>query len=133
MRTLILLFAAALLGACSSRSDNNAPASVPGGTWRVTLFSERGNNETSDFAGYTFTFATGGTATAANAGGNKQGSWALNSNSTRFNIDFGAKTDANKPLGELTDDWKVISMTATEIKLTDDNAGSEEFLTFGKN
>lgn len=133
MRTLLFLLSIILLGACSSRSDNNAPGSVPEGTWRVTLFSERGSNETGDFAGYTFTFAANGTATAAITGGGKSGSWSLNSSHTRFNIDFGAKSDANEPLGELTDDWQVISITNTEIKLTDDNTSSAEFLTFSKN
>ncbi|RPE13414.1 hypothetical protein EGT74_07785 [Chitinophaga lutea] len=133
MRTLILLFAAALMGACSSRSDNNAPGSVPAGTWRVTHFSERGSDETGDFSGYVFTFAANGSATAVKATTSKTGSWSMSSNNTRFNIDFGAKTDANKPLGELTDDWVIISITNNEIKLTDDNTSSAEFLTFGKN
>ena len=108
--------------------DTNAPAS---GTWRVTLFSERGNNETGDFGGYTFTFGSNGTAVAAKGGTNTNGTW--NISSRKFNLDFGVKSDANKPLGELTDDWKIISVTTNEIKLTDDNASSAEFLTFSKN
>lgn len=132
MRTFLLLLGAALLGACSSRSDNN-PGAVPAGTWRVTLFSERGDDETGDFSGYVFTFSSGGAATAVRSGSSKPGTWSLNSNNTRFDIDFGEKTDANKPLGELTDNWKVLAITGTEIRLTDDNASSEEFLTFTKN
>ena len=133
MRTLILLFAAALMGACSSRSGNDAPGAVPAGAWRVTHFSERGSDETGDFTGYVFTFAANGTATAVKAATSKTGNWSITGNSTRFNIDFGAKTDANKPLGELTDDWVIVSITNNEIRLTDDNASSAEFLTFGKN
>ncbi|WP_346316848.1 hypothetical protein [Chitinophaga sp. YIM B06452] len=126
-----LLFLA-LFTACSSSSDNN-PDAVTAGTWRVSHFSERGNDETGDFSGYTFTFAGNGSASAVKQGVSKSGSWSLNSTSTRFSIDFGPKTDANKPLGELTDDWMVISLTDREIKLTDDNASSAEFLTFTKN
>lgn len=123
--------------ACSN--DNNDPAPVPDpqapttGTWRVTLFSERGNDETSDFNGYVFTFDSNGSAVATKGGVNKNGTWSINGSSTEFNIDFGEKNDANKPLGELTDDWEIISVTSTEIKLKDDNDASAEFLTFNQN
>ncbi|SIO02457.1 hypothetical protein [Chitinophaga niabensis] len=127
--TLVLL----LFVSCSR--DNNSPVVDPNaptsGTWRVSLFSERGNNETSDFNGYTFTFGNTGTATASKSGTTKNGTWNISSN--KFNLDLGVKSDANKPLGELTDDWKIISVNTNEIKLTDDNASSAEFLTFTKN
>lgn len=134
MKQLVLLSLCftAFFTACSSRSDNN-PGAVTEGAWRVSHFSERGDDETGDFSGYTFTFAGNGSASAVKQGAGKSGSWSLNSTSTRFSIDFGPKTDANKPLGELTDNWMVISLTDREIKLTDDNAGSAEFLTFTKN
>lgn len=103
------------------------------GTWKVSLFSERGNDETSDFAGYTFTFKTDGSLLAVKNGSTTTGTWSLANSSTQFNINLGPKSDLNKPLGELTDDWKVLSNTTTEIKLTDDNASSAEFLTFSRN
>lgn len=132
---------AMLLSACmvACSNDNNDPAPVPDpqapttGTWRVTLFSERGNDETSDFSGYVFTFDSNGSAVATKSGTNKNGTWSINGSSTEFNIDFGEKNDANKPLGELTDDWEIISVTSTEIKLKDDNDASAEFLTFNQN
>ncbi|MCF6407145.1 lipocalin family protein [Chitinophaga filiformis] len=132
--------AAILLYACilsCSNDDNPAPPpdrdAPTTGTWRVTLFSERGNNETGDFNGYTFTFDSNGSATASKNSTNRSGTWSINSSATEFNIDFGEKSDANKPLGELTDDWEIISITSTEIKLKDDNDASEEFLTFNQN
>lgn len=102
------------------------------GTWKVTLFTDSGNDETSDFNGYTFTFNNGGVVTAVKNGSATNGTWSVNSGSGKFNIDLGPKTDANKPLGELTDDWKIISQTDTEIRLTDDNVASNEFLTFSR-
>ncbi|UPK68691.1 lipocalin family protein [Chitinophaga filiformis] len=130
-----ILFSACMLS-CSK--DNNDPAPTVDrdapttGTWRVTLFTERGTNETSDFDGYTFTFDSNGSALASKNSTNRNGTWSINSSATEFNLDFGAKGDANKPLGELTDDWKIISVTATEIKLKDDNDASDEFLTFNQ-
>jgi hypothetical protein len=114
-------------------SDSTTGQVVTSGTWKVTLFTDSGNDETSDFAGYTFTFSDAGTLTALKNGVTKTGTWSVNNSSNKFNIDLGPKVDTNKPLGELTDDWKIISNTETVIRLTDDNASSNEFLTFTKN
>ena len=114
-------------------SDSNTGQVVTSGTWKVTLFTDSGNDETSDFAGYTFTFTDGGILTAVKNGITKTGTWSVNNSSNKFNIDLGPKVDSNKPLGELTDDWKILSNTETVIRLTDDNPASNEFLTFTKN
>lgn len=136
-----MLFYSLLLGITLSvtscdRSDNidsNTNQIVTSGSWRITLFIDSGNNETSDFAGYTFTFNTGGNLAAMKNGNTVNGTWSVSASSNKFNIDLGPKTAANQPLGELTEDWKILSSSATEIKLTDDNASSSEFLTFTKN
>lgn len=135
MRVTIIVFMAVLSfqPGCSSNDNNdNTPGGVTSGIWRVSTFSERGSDETGDFSGWIFQFSANGQLSANKGGVAKTGTWSMN-NSSRFNIDLGPKTDANKPLGELTDDWKVISVTNTQIKLTDDNASSAEFLTFTKN
>lgn len=110
-------------------NNNNNPGQVTDGTWHVSLFTDSGNNETSDFSGYSFTFKKDGTVIAVKGNTNKSGTW---SSGSKFIIDLGAKSDSNKPLGELTDDWKIISITSTDIKLGDDNPSSGELLTFTK-
>lgn len=127
------LFLSILLVSCTSRLDdsNNTSQVATSGSWRVTLFTDSGNDETTDFAGYTFTFNDNGTINAVKNGTTQSGTWSVTS--AKFNIDLGPKIDANKPLGELTDDWKILSTTNTEIRLGDDNASSNEFLTFTKN
>ncbi|MBW8684940.1 lipocalin family protein [Chitinophaga rhizophila] len=135
---LLVILLSACVVSCSNDDDNNpAPAvdtdAPKTGTWRVTLFTDSGKDETSDFAGYSFSFDSDGTAAAAKGAANKSGTWSISSSSREFNLNFGAKTDANKPLGELTDDWDIISISATEIKLKDDNDDSDEFLTFTQN
>ena len=114
-------------------SDASVTQAMSSGTWKVTLFSERGNDETTDFSGYTFTFNDNGTLVVVKNAITTTGSWSYNSSSNKFNIDLGIKSDLNKPLGELTDDWKIISKTDTGLSLTDDNPASAEFLTFSKN
>lgn len=121
---------------CSRNSDDiisNPGQTVVSGTWRVSLFTDSGNDETSDFAGYSFTFNAGGVLATVKNGSTKNGAWSINSSSNKFIIDLGAKIAGNLPLGELTDDWKIISSSATELKLADDNPSSNEFLTFIKN
>lgn len=133
---LALLFAATLVFTSCDPSANvpaNTGQVATSGTWRVTLFTDSGNNETSNYSGYTFSFSTGGTITAVKNGVTKTGTWSINTSSNKFNIDLGSKTQANHPLGELTDDWKILSATETEIRLGDDNTSSNEFLTFTKN
>ena len=127
------IIALIILSASCTRSldNNNATSVVTSGTWRVTLFTDSGNDETSDFLGYTFSFNSNGTMTATKSGVSKNGTWSSSSN--KFNIDLGPKDDTNKPFGELTDDWKIISTSDSEIRLTDDNSSGNEFLTFTKN
>ena len=118
-------------------TKEQAPASVANavtsGTWRVTHFSERSNNETSDFSGYTFTFQSNGKVLASKNGIIKEGNWSESTGSQKLTIDLGVKEDSNKPLGELSDEWVILSKTSTKINLADDNSSSNELLEFTKN
>jgi hypothetical protein len=115
------------------KSDNSTSGSNNGnpsqGTWRITLFSESGTDKTSDFDGYTFVFGSDGVLTVQRGAISKTGSWNQSSN---FSIDLGENSDSNKPQGEITGSWKIVSITSTEIKLTDDNTPSQETLNFAK-
>lgn len=132
---VILGLSAIVFGGCTKKDadvDSVAEA-VTNGTWRVTHFSERANNETDDFAGYTFTFQSNGKVLAAKNGVIKEGNWSESTSSQKLTIDLGIKSDANKPLGELSDEWKITSKTDTKINLADDNSSSNELLEFTKN
>ncbi|HRP32347.1 MAG TPA: hypothetical protein PKV73_10665 [Agriterribacter sp.] len=125
-----LLSGVFLLISCKKESNDTNRISFEG-TWRIVLFTDHGNDETNDFSGYLFSFGNNGVLEASKSGRAKTGTWSYEGD--EFNIDLGEKTDSNKPLGELTDDWELISQTSTEIKLKDDNDSSAEFLTFKKN
>jgi len=120
----------AVVGCSKNPDDTNNSSPAIEGSWRVSLFSERGSDETSDFSGYLFSFNQGGVLQVSGTG-SRTGSWSKTS--SKFNIDLGPKTDATKPLTELTDDWQIISITDQRIELTDDNISREELLTFTKN
>jgi hypothetical protein len=130
---LRILVAGFLFLSCHKTNDQNTgitDAQITSGDWRITLFTDHGNNETSDFSGYIFSFGTDGVLTAVKGPTSTAGTW---SKGNKFNIDLGDKNDTNKPLGELTDDWHIIASSATSIQLGDDNASSGELLTFTKN
>jgi hypothetical protein len=133
MFVFVSLCSIAFAGCTKEDSPASVADAVTTGTWRVTHFSERSNNETDDFNGYTFTFQSNGKVLAAKGGVIKEGNWSESTSSQKLVIDLGAKSDANKPLGELTDDWVITSRTATKINLTDDNSTSNELLEFTKN
>lgn len=128
-------FCAMVFAGCTKKDSSvvSVADAVTNGTWRVTNFSERTNNETDDFKGYTFTFLSNGKIQAAKNGVIKEGNWSESTSSQKLFIDLGAKSDANRPLGELSDDWVIVSKSATKINLSDDNSSSNELLEFSKN
>ena len=117
-----------MTASCTQDQVENNEQIVTNGNWKVSLFIDSGNDETSDFTGYSFSFSNG-TVMAVKNNFSISGLWSFNSSRTKFNIDLGPKTDTNKPLGELTDDWKIISINDTEIRLVDDSSPDEQ-LTF---
>jgi len=138
--TASLILLGVCFQSCSRSADDLTPTPTPSqieavrtGTWKVSLFTDSGADETHKFSGYSFQFSSNGTLVANSSTASKNGTWNATSGSRKFIIDLGDKVDGNKPLGELTDDWKIISISAAEIKLSDDNPSSSEFLTFVKN
>jgi len=133
---------------CSNDDDNSNPPADPTpvintvnqGTWRVTLYNDSGTIKTSNFTGYNFTFGTGSALTAANGSNTYNGTWSVTSgdsnddnpsNDLDFNIGF--TTPAN--FADLTDDWDIVTYTASKIELRDVSGGNggTDLLTFEKN
>tara|TARA_Y100000034_G_scaffold111271_2_gene144190 strand:+ start:35805 stop:37226 length:1422 start_codon:yes stop_codon:yes gene_type:complete len=88
--------------------------------WFVSNYTDDGNDETSDFNGFEFTFNTSGTVSAVNNGTTITGTWSSQDNATELLLDFGT----NMPLDELNDDWDVVSISSTQIELQDVSGGS---------
>lgn len=131
----LLLFAATLLSctACMNDSNDNTTTTdetlTNAGIWRVTYFWDKDKDETSDFAGYTFVFESGGVFKATKMGVTTNGTWQLSSNGSKLIINTGVTT---KPLEELNDDWLLIGKADKRIQLKDDSDDDdgEELLTF---
>ncbi len=120
----------------NSSSNNTATvlnSTITQGGWRVTSYIDSGNNETSHYTGYAFTFQSGGVVTATKSGSTVNGTWSSgNDDSTlKLVLNFGTID----PFRELNDDWHVVQQTSTMIKLEDVSGGNggTDYLTFEKN
>jgi hypothetical protein len=120
-----------LISDCSSNGGgfpSNFESILTSGSWFVTYFFDD-QDETSDFAGYEFTFATNNTAQAVNTTNTVDGTWSLTgSNTPDLNLFFGI----NNPFDELEEDWDIIEATQDIIKLKHISGGdgSVDFLTY---
>lgn len=121
-----------LLFVLSCKKDNYIQISdtLTSGTWTISKYIDNGDNETSDFTGYTFNFNIDGSIVAVKDGTGVVGNWSeLNDDDNlKLNILFSQTT-----LSELNDDWDLKSKSDNMIELEDISGdGSIDNLTFVK-
>ena len=103
------------------------------GPWNVALYKDGETDLTTPYAGMNFDFATmNQVEVSENAAPMANGLWRVLRDSEeglKFYINF----DSDDDLGELTEDWKVVSITSTRIELSDESDdGTTETLVFEK-
>ncbi len=145
----MFLFIATAFSSCTDEDDtvvNNSVDPTPvinvvnNGTWRITFYEDSSVDETSNFTGYNFSFGAGNVLTATNGTNTYSGTWSVTSdnslddspsNDLDFNIAFAAPAN----FADLTDDWNIISYTATKIQLIHVSGGNggTDYITFEKN
>ncbi|SDS19326.1 hypothetical protein SAMN04515667_1619 [Formosa sp. Hel1_31_208] len=113
------------------------------GTWRIANFNDSGQDETSDFTGYDFTFNSDGSLIATNGTTTLTGTWSVTDDSSSddsssdddidFNIFF--PVPETNDFEDLNDDWDIVSTSSTQIALIDISGGNggTDILTFEKN
>lgn len=115
-------------------------------TWKVTSFVENGVDQTSDFATYLLQFNSDGSAVATSTGIGilYNGSWSLIKGSHSEYDDSGNHMNGDSNIltilltghyhmDEISEDWKIVKLTDTEIWLLDDNKTSSKEIHFTKN
>ncbi len=144
---LFCLFMLNVASTCSDDDSSSATDPTPiintavDGTWRITSFVDSGNDETNHFTGYNFTFATGNVLNATNGTNTYNGTWSVtndNSNddsSSNSDIDFNIAFSSPASFAELTEDWHIVSYSATTISLIHVSGGNggTDTLIFTKN
>lgn len=146
---LAVLFMLNVASMCSNDDNSNSSSSqdptpvintANQGTWRVTLFDDSGNIETSNFTGYNFTFGGSNVLTATNGTNTYTGTWSVTSDdsgddSPSSDLDFNIAFSSPANFTDLTEDWNIISYTSTRIQLIHVSGGNggTDYLTFEKN
>lgn len=146
---ILFLFIVTIFSSCSDEDDvavNNSVDPTPvinivnNGTWRVTFYEDSSVNETSNFTGYNFSFGAGNVLSATNGTNTYSGTWSVTSDnsmddSPSNDLDFNIAFSAPANFADLTDDWNIISYTATRIQLihVSGGGGGTDYITFEKN
>ena len=136
--TLSLL--ASLLFACSPKSTvqqvltpDMVISTLNSSTWKITWYVDSGKDETSDYEGALITFNTGGNLLGSQGLLSYPGTWAseYDDNVVKLDMDFGGVN----PFSKLNDDWRVLSRTENEIKLSSESGGGSgiDYLTLVRN
>jgi hypothetical protein len=114
-------------------TTTNVTSTVTSGNWRVTYYFDSNQDETINFAGYSFVFNPNGTITAFKAPTVVTGTWAPGNDDSKVKLILNFLSPSN--FSELSEDWQVIERTDTRIKLQHISGGNggTDFLTFEKN
>lgn len=114
-------------------ADPALAAVLLNGEWRINSFVRNSIDETTDFAGFAFTFIANGTAEADNGITQISGTWEIQTEDDggrELILQFGG----SDPFVWLEDDWDVKEFNDSMISLMDEDtpAGSNRLLTFEK-
>jgi hypothetical protein len=128
---LVMAFAVTLIS-CKKHDSAQAARNLEKGTWKITFYEDKGNNETVHFNGYSLDFSSSGKVTATAGSVSYSGTWAtgLDDNENKLFLDFGAPA----PVNELNNDWHIKHQSSTKIELDDISGGNggTEYLTLEK-
>ena len=109
---------------------NEISSFVISGDWQITYFFDTDEEETSDFNGYSFVFGSNGVLTASNGTQEIAGSWSITDSSSSddddpdSDVDFNISFSAPDNFEDLSDDWDIVSYSATRIELIDISGGN---------
>lgn len=92
---------------------------LPDGIWFVSSYTDDGDNETGDYAGYTIDWNNAGTVVATNGGNTNNGTWQVLSSGNKLLLNFNGN-----PFDEFNDDWDVLMVSDTRVELQDVSGGN---------
>ena len=139
---LFFLNTASMCSSDDSSSLNNQSDVIntaTSGTWKIILYNDSDVIKTSDFAGYNFTFNSNGVLSAVGVDLTIDGTWSVtdtnSSDDSIDDLDFNIFFTSPVNFAELSDDWDIVSKTATKIELIHISGGNggTDYLTFEKN
>src|SRR5690606_32440004 len=86
--------------------------------WKVGSYIDSGDDETSDYNGYTVDFKINSQVVATNGSNTNSGSWSVNGSGNELTLEFDGF-----PFDEFNDEWDIISVQPDRIELRDVSGG----------
>lgn len=140
----VFILSIVLVSSCKKDDDiqtkiDDVNSFVESGNWRISYFVDSGNNETTNFSAYSFSFNDGGAVIATNGSTTYNGTWSVTDSSSdddsQDDLDFNINFPVTNDFEDLNDDWDIKSYSSTKIELVDVSGGdgSTDYLTFTKN
>jgi hypothetical protein len=121
----------------ATASDNPSPNLVSGNRI-ISSYTQRGEDKTSSFSGFVFTFSADGKLTATQGGSTTSGTWSYSPSSVGYYGGVPTKSSISINLGvsktikNLTRTWNVLSNDATNLSLISPEPAEDEHLVFTK-
>jgi len=100
------------------------------GTWNISYCYYEGENETSYYLGYNFTFNSNETVVATKNATPINGDWDVHEEDTYLRLDL--NFDGSN-LHDIETNWRVIESNQNTVKLKKQNSDNTDYLTFSKN
>ena len=122
--------------AATNNTTSGITTNLTSGTWVVGSFTQKTEDKTSKFSGYSFVFSADGKVTVSKDGKQTSGTWQYTPAVTYYGatskeaIDLSVGND--KPLSQLSRKWNFISTTATAIKVDNPEILEDEHLLLSK-
>ena len=103
------------------------------GNWFVTLFEDDGDDVTTDYNGYEFTFFIDGSVTAVSTAETVNGFWSIEDKGSSLDLVLNFdSTGSSDSFEDINDDWDVLESSQIIIRLSDESGGGNgtDLLTF---
>jgi hypothetical protein len=114
LKCSVILYFAACSGIADYTTAVSATPLVTKGCWKISVFTEAGNNQASDLSGYCLTFDPAGKVKVTKDGKEISGNWSEDDILKRITISL----DTNDPqLIMLNNYWNISSVSKTEVTL----------------
>lgn len=142
MKKLALILSLIFLVSCNTDDDAGDVVTnefeqikiiLPQGEWKVSNFYESQADHTADFESFTFTFKEDGTVYGQTDLYTENGTWNYESTS-EFGEQLVLQFSGTTPFDEITEDWKIVSLSISKIELSKVSSNEEDtkLLTFSK-
>lgn len=115
-----------MMASCGEDADlanpNTVTDVVTQGKWKINIYLDASQDQTSDFAGYSLGFERNGVVTATCNGTDCSGSWSEDRVTRKLTINF---PNASPVLERINNQWSVADINAALIHLSNNETGNE--------